>query len=92
MSTRVMSAEDLQRLVFAKTAVVAGLEPEEIGPDTTLESAGLDSSEAVIVAMEIEEVIGIELDPGVFLRFANLGEVADELTRLLNADQNVPPT
>ena len=81
-----MSAEDLQRLVFAKTAVVAGLEPGEIGPDTTLESAGLDSSEAVIVAMEIEEVIGIELDPGVFLRFANLGEVAEELARLLNAD------
>ncbi len=81
-----MSAEAIQRLVFAKTAAVAGLEPGEIGPDTTLESAGLDSSEAVIVAMEIEEVIGIELDPGVFLRFANLGEVAEELARLLNGD------
>jgi acyl carrier protein len=84
MSTVALSIEELRQLVFAKTALVAGLEPSEIGPDTTLESAGLDSSEAVIVAMEIEETIGIELDPGVFLRFANLGEVAEELARLLN--------
>lgn len=69
--------------IFARTAELAGLSAEEIGQDTTLEGVGLDSSDAVILALEVEELVGYEIDVGIFLRFATLGEALDELRQVL---------
>lgn len=80
-----MNVEELQARVFARTAELAGRPLEEIDSTTTLESAGLDSSDAVILAMEVEEITGREVDVGIFMRFANLGEAVEELGRVLSA-------
>jgi acyl carrier protein len=78
-----MKVEELTERVFARTAELAGLSRDEINGETTLESAGLDSSDAVILAMEVEELTGREVDVGIFLRFENLGQAIDELARLM---------
>ena len=78
-----MKIEELQALIFARTAELADVGSGEIGPDTTLERVGLDSSDAVILAMEVEQLIGGEVDVGIFLRFETLGEALQELFRVL---------
>lgn len=78
-----MNFYELRTRVFARTAELAGCPVEQIGAETTLEEVGLDSSDAVILAMEVEELAGREIDVGIFLRFANLGEAMDELARTL---------
>ena len=81
-----MDIGNLQARVFARTAELAGLSPDEISAETTLESVGLGSSDAVILALEVEELFGTEIEVGIFLRFASLGEAVEELVRVLRAD------
>jgi acyl carrier protein len=81
-----MSEMDLVAIrerIYVRTAELAGLQADQINSETSLESVGLDSSDAVILAMEVEEMTGVEVDVGIFLRFSNLGEAVDELTRAL---------
>jgi acyl carrier protein len=78
-----MDANTIRERVYARTAELAGLSAEDISAQTTLDSAGLDSSDAVILALEVEELTGIEIDVGIFLRFATLGEAVEELVRAL---------
>jgi acyl carrier protein len=79
-----MNIQDLRARVFARTAELAGCPVDQMGAQTTLEDVGLDSSDAVILALEVEELTGREIDVGIFLRFATLGEAVDELARTLN--------
>ncbi len=77
------SVGDVRQNVLRKTAELAGLEVHQLDGDATLESLGLDSSDAVILAMEVEELVGVEIDVGIFLRFETVAEAADEIERLL---------
>lgn len=76
---------DLRARIYAKTAELSGLTVDKIGPETTLEAIGLESPDAVILAMEVEELTGQEVDVGVFLRYLTLGETVDEILRLQGA-------
>jgi acyl carrier protein len=78
-----MDANTIRERVYARTAELAGLSAEDISAQTTLDSAGLDSSDAVILALEVEELTGTEIDVGIFLRFSTLGEAVEELVRIL---------
>jgi acyl carrier protein len=78
-----MDANTIRERVYARTAELAGLPAEDISAQTTLDSAGLDSSDAVILALEVEELTGMEIDVGIFLRFSTLGEAVEELVRIL---------
>ena len=81
-----MTQENDDRLrsrVLGKAAELAGIEVGEFDPASTLESIGLDSSDAVILAMEVEEATGVEIDVGIFLRFETIAEAADEIARLV---------
>ena len=78
-----MDANTIRERVYARTAELAGLSAEDINAQTTLDSAGLDSSDAVILALEVEELTGTEIDVGIFLRFSTLGEAVEELVRIL---------
>jgi acyl carrier protein len=80
-----LDAHALRSRIYARTSELAGVPREEISAETTLDGAGLDSSDAVILALEVEELVGAEIDVGVFLRFKTLGESIDELVRLLTA-------
>jgi acyl carrier protein len=77
-----MSA-DIRAKIVQRAAELAGLDVSEVSGESTLEALGLDSSDAVILAMEIEEATGREIDVGIFLRFEKLDEAAEEIVRLL---------
>jgi hypothetical protein len=67
---------------WAKAAEVSGIAPEQINRGSTLESLGLSSSDAVILAMEIEEIVGGPVDVGIFLRHETLGGAINEIANL----------
>lgn len=75
--------EVIRARVLAKAAELAGIDAKEFDPASTLESVGLDSSDAVILAMEVEETTGTEIDVGLFLRYDTIGQAADEIARLV---------
>ena len=77
-----MNHEEIAARIYSRTAELAGLSACDVGPRTTLEGIGLDSSDAVILALELEELLGTEVDVGVFLRFTTLGDALDEIRRI----------
>lgn len=74
---------DVRTLVLKKTAHLAGISPEQITDETNLDSLGLDSADAVVLAMEIEQATGREIEVGVFLRCETIAETASEIARLV---------
>jgi acyl carrier protein len=77
-----MDAGAIMDRIVTRAAELADVASEEITDETSFESLGLDSSDAVILAMEAEEFIGQEIDVGIFLRFATLREAATEISKL----------
>ena len=73
---------DVRTLVLNKTAQLAGVAPEAITDETNLDSLGLDSADAVVLAMEIEQATGREIEVGVFLRCETIAETAAEIARM----------
>lgn len=69
----------MKESILAKVAEMAGIDLGDLKAESTLESLGLDSSDAVILAMEVEQITGREVDVGVFLRCATIDDAANEL-------------
>ena len=80
-----MDIADVKTLVLKKTADLAGIQPEEITDATNLDALGLDSADAVVLAMEIEQATGREIEVGVFLRCETIAETAAEIARIVAA-------
>ena len=78
-----MEAADVRTLVLRKTADLAGITSEQITDETNLDSLGLDSADAVVLAMEIEQATGREIEVGVFLRCETIADTAAEIARLV---------
>jgi acyl carrier protein len=78
-----MEITDVRTLVLKKTADLAGIQPEDITDATNLDSLGLDSADAVVLAMEIEQATGREIEVGVFLRCETIAETAAEIARIV---------
>lgn len=78
-----METADVRTLVLKKTADLAGIQPEEITDATNLDSLGLDSADAVVLAMEVEQATGREIEVGVFLRCETIAETAAEIARIV---------
>ena len=74
-----MDAAKICGMIYQSVAGLAGVEPGSITEETNLEGLGLDSSDAVVLAMEIEELTGVEIEVGVFLRCATVAEAATEI-------------
>jgi acyl carrier protein len=85
MDGRVMNS--LYEQVWQKTAELVGIPVEKIDRTSTLESLGLDSSDAVVLALELEQATGQTVDVGVFLRFETIEEAAQEVERLFAGDE-----
>lgn len=73
----------LREKIVRKIADAAGVEPADIGDTSTLDSLGLDSSDAAILALEIEFETGQEIDVATFLRAETIGEAVTEISRLI---------
>lgn len=74
-----MNHAALKERILARAAELAGVPRQDVRQETELELIGLDSSDAVILAMEAEEYIGQDVDVGIFLRFTAVGEAVDDL-------------
>ena len=72
----------LRETVLQSVAGLAGVAPASITDETNLESLGLDSSDAVVLAMEVEELTGLEIEVGLFLRCATVAEAATEIVAI----------
>jgi len=77
-----MDPAKTREIVFARVAALAGVEPSSITEETNLEALGLDSSDAVVLAMEVEEVTGLEIEVELFLRCATVAEAAAEVAAI----------
>ena len=77
-----MDPVKVREMVFDSVAGLAGVAPASITDETNLESLGLDSSDAVVLAMEVEELTGLEIEVGLFLRCATVAEAAAEITTI----------
>ena len=77
-----MDPVKVREMVFDSVAGLAGVSPASITDVTNLESLGLDSSDAVVLAMEVEELTGLEIEVGLFLRCATVAEAAAEITAI----------
>ena len=80
------SSDALRRRVWEKAAELTGLDVKDLDPQSSLESLGLSSSDAVILAMEVEEAVGREVDVGVFLRFETISEAVEAIVRTSDAE------
>ncbi|WP_421726230.1 acyl carrier protein [Bauldia sp.] len=79
-----MTAPDkVRQIVIEKTADLAGIKPDEITAETNLEALGLDSADAVVLAMEVEQATGREIEVGLFLRCETISDAAAELAKLI---------
>ena len=77
-----MDPVKVREMVFNSVAGLARVSPASITDVTNLESLGLDSSDAVVLAMEVEELTGLEIEVGLFLRCATVAEAAAEITAI----------
>ena len=64
-----MNEQQLRDWIRGHLAQRVGVPPEEIAFDRTLGDYGLDSVDAVLMAGELEEALGIEIDPAAFIQF-----------------------
>ena len=71
-----MSTEErLGEWVRDHLAKVRGVAPESVPLDKGLSSYGLDSVDAVLMAGELEEAFGIEIEPARFIACDSLSEI-----------------
>lgn len=80
-----MDLAKVREMVIEKTAHLAGVEPSEIKAETNLELLGLDLADAVVLAMEIEQATGREVEVGLFLRCETISEAAGEVAKLVES-------
>ena len=86
-----MDAVKVREMVLQSVAGLAGVEPATITDETNLESLGLDSSDAVVLAMEVEELTGVEIEVGLFLRCATVAEAATEIVAITTRAAEAAP-
>jgi acyl carrier protein len=77
-----MDLMQTRAVVFAKVAAMAGLDANVITDETTLEAVGLDSSDAVVLAMEVEQAVGFEVEVGLFLQCKTIADAAEAIAGL----------
>jgi acyl carrier protein len=67
-----MAEGDVRNWIREHLGKVLGVPPETIALDKDLASYGLDSVDAVLMAGELEEAMGLEIDPAAFLQHPTL--------------------
>jgi phthiocerol/phenolphthiocerol synthesis type-I polyketide synthase B len=61
----------------------------EISFDRTLADYGLDSVDAVLMAGELEEAEGVEIDPATFIQFDSIEQMILALEKSLPAQEQI---
>jgi acyl carrier protein len=82
-----MDVAEVRKMVFHRVSELAGVDSSSLGDDATLESVGLDSADAVVLAMEVEQIVSKEIDVGLFLRCATIAEAAAEIAKMVEMEK-----
>ncbi len=86
-----MAEGGLRRWVRSYLAEILFIPEPEVELDRTLDSYGLDSIEAVLMAGDLEEELGIEIDPAAFLQYPTIEAMVAALERGEGLQQIVGP-
>ena len=73
---------DLTSFIVGRLSEYTGIPVVRIDVTQTFEAIGLQSSDAIVLAAELEELLARELDVDLFLRCSTLDEVLAEIARL----------
>jgi len=79
------SFDEIAAFVRTRIAVYVGGKPESIDIDGDIAALGLDSSDAVVLAAELEEWLDLEIEPELFLRHNELRPALQEIVDVLLA-------
>ncbi|MEX3558702.1 polyketide synthase Pks13 [Corynebacterium sp. LK2522] len=84
-----MTVEQLRDWIRHWVAQTTGVPAEEITDSKPLENFGLSSRDAVVLSGELENLVGVDLDPTVAYEYPTIAQLAD---RLINgpAQQSAP--
>lgn len=74
-----MNRDEFEDLMIRRAAELAGIAAEDMDPAANLDAIGIDSTSAVVLAASAEEILGREVDVGLFLRLPTIALAADEL-------------
>lgn len=79
--------DELRGWIAAHVAAQAGIAPADIRADRSLADYGLDSVYAATLAADIEDALGVEVDPGVALASESVGQLADALLATIEKER-----
>ncbi|BAZ29584.1 phosphopantetheine-binding protein [Cylindrospermum sp. NIES-4074] len=77
------TAADIQKWLIANISSVLGVEPDKIDIREPLESYGLDSAQAMIIASKAEKFLGFKLSAIYLWYYPNIEELAQRLAEEL---------
>ena len=78
-----MAESKVRAWVRAHLARYARMEPGDVSFDRALADFGMDSVDAVLMAGELEEATGVEIDPATFLQYDTIGQMVAALEKSL---------
>ena len=73
----------LEQCIREHVAAVLGISQDEVAFDIDLERMGLNSSHVLSLAGELEERLGLDLDPTLFFEYRTVSELAAYLADLV---------
>jgi acyl carrier protein len=76
---------DVIELLREKIASHLEIEVDSLDPTRDLDEIGLSSLQAVIISGELEDDLGIEIDPMIMFENKTINEIADNILQLSNA-------
>jgi len=75
--------DEIAAFVRQQIAAYTHKKPEEIDIDGDVGALGLDSSDAVVLAADLEEWLNLEIEPELFLRHTELRPALQEIVDVL---------
>lgn len=82
-----MSPDDLRRWLIERVAAYLGLPPAEIDPAVKLRTYGLDSVHALSLCVDVEEAVGVLVEPTLPWDHPTIDDIAAHLADLLSEDR-----
>ena len=76
---------DLTSFIVGRLSEYTGIPADQIDPARTFEAIGLQSPDAVVLAAELEEFLGKEIEVDLFLRCSTVGQVLEEIASMVNS-------
>jgi len=90
-TTETISLDEIESRLVELLSEIIGIDRREIDRRASLIGYGIDSMDAVVLAGEMSEWLGVDdIDPTIVWDFPTIDAVAGYLHRLINAQPQVP--